>query len=115
MGVDRFDEHLPNKGIPASPFRQAQTPLLASRNVLRVRFSRMNQKNGLTPMQRILAASFTVLLATGSLASEHVDFATEIRPLLSDNCFQCHGPDADSRKSNLRLDDPAAASVDLGG
>ena len=33
-----------------------------------------------------------------------IDFQREIRPLLSDNCFQCHGPDSGSRYSGLRLD-----------
>ncbi|MEX0794093.1 MAG: DUF1553 domain-containing protein [Pirellulaceae bacterium] len=38
-----------------------------------------------------------------------IDFATQIRPLLSDRCFLCHGPDAGSRASDLRLDDEAIA------
>ena len=42
----------------------------------------------------------------GTLANtaDSVDFNLHIRPILSDRCFKCHGPDANQRKANLRLD-----------
>ena len=37
-------------------------------------------------------------------AVEAPDFNREVRPILSNNCFKCHGPDDKARKSKLRLD-----------
>ena len=39
-----------------------------------------------------------------SLGAQSIDFQREIRPILSDNCFQCHGPDSGTRMAGLRLD-----------
>ena len=41
---------------------------------------------------------------TTSPAVDRVDFSFQIRPLLADRCFRCHGPDASKRKAKLRLD-----------
>lgn len=43
-------------------------------------------------------------LLLGGLPAFAVDFDEEVRPLLSENCYACHGPDAAQRQANLRLD-----------
>ena len=49
------------------------------------------------------------MLITLPLVAAPVDFARQIRPILADNCFTCHGPDEAARKANLRLDVREAA------
>ena len=47
-------------------------------------------------------------------AGRVVDFAREVRPILSENCFTCHGPDAGSRQRALRLDVQEGPFADRG-
>jgi len=43
-----------------------------------------------------------------------IDYSFDVRPILSDRCYKCHGPDESKRKSNLRLDTEAGALALVG-
>ncbi len=56
-----------------------------------------------------LLSCFIAGLLTLSASAAPVDFNREVQPILSDNCYHCHGPDSSSRKAGLRLDLQEAA------
>src|SRR5262249_56675150 len=49
------------------------------------------------------------LFTGGASAQSKPEYNRDIRPILADNCFACHGPDSAARKASLRLDQRAAA------
>jgi len=59
------------------------------------------------PISGRTALRWAVLLALSvpaDAATQKIHFNREIRPILSENCFHCHGPDSGKRKAGLRLD-----------
>lgn len=60
-------------------------------------------------LQARAALCLLVWLAASINAGAQVDFNRQVRPILAEHCFQCHGPDGDKRSADLRLDVEADA------
>jgi hypothetical protein len=59
-----------------------------------------------------LARAMLAIGGAGAAETPRVQFNRDIRPILADKCFQCHGPDGAQRKAELRLDVESSAKAD---
>ena len=62
---------------------------------------------------RFLCLFCLPVLLTAPADSEEISFQRQVRGILSDKCFRCHGPDAEQRQAGLRLDLETAAMTKL--
>ena len=68
------------------------------------------------PMRAVwiwLALGLLPIVRRSEAAGAPVDFNRQVRPILAEHCYQCHGPDEAKRKAGLRLDQPEGAAQRL--
>ncbi len=69
----------------------------------------MNRFDSMMTRTSALAVVLVASCLSATDAADKLQYNRDVRPILSENCFRCHGPDSGSRKGNLRIDKREAA------
>src|SRR5258708_25032693 len=69
----------------------------------------MNEKMRLSLVAANLFLALFAFRMSASYGADRLQYTRDIRPILAENCFACHGPDSAARKADLRLDKREAA------
>src|SRR4249920_2042655 len=66
-------------------------------------------------LKMLRVATPFLIIAAGFATAGDVSFNRDVRPILSNNCYYCHGTDPNHRKGDRRLDTPEGALADIKG